>query len=830
MKSKKSLWKRGLAVCMMTVMAFMLPATPLYDSEVKAAEVRSAGEYIKEVKLFLAKEGSIADAEAWCEKQGDGWKVLKGDKDANYDLNSGASGAFTKEVGVFMCYRTTTDPEEAITDLAVMNEKGNYSVGDYETLLKNQKEKYIDMVKNMRDMINEYKKNYENKVPMAVKSHDFLNAYKEDDSGQLLGDFLLTADDEKIAEMLLQCNGLIVLTMQEKLAAACDTAKTTWLDRMMKLGSYDKLKSAFSRNIKSGDIEKTLEKQYSEKAKRILDNWDALHKHFESFKTFSEKNGLVGASKEQYEEWFKNADLVNNEYRDIVSLPSLIAYKYGDKTLFEFFGKTKEQVEKDGLETLYPMAACLTNGQIAALSESMGLYQLIVDALAANVVNDKDTGIMTELKKDGALKENEIKEEITEVDKMVDIIKDGTPVSIYEGVDRDVFKGGVAVTTDAKSASEGAESSWTKAFYVDGAPTKLSIGLGIATASTAVLACAFGVAAILQRNFEIANHLESIFEEGADKLFSAGTVHFIKMNHITTTAQYFKKVKDATSTSTYVPEMVKDMNKVLKEKGSIYLKGLNFLKWGMTVFTILLSAGDIAVSVYSLYKYYNGDHFPIPHHIVDQTYSETQEASYVAYKAVTDQNGNSGDLNGGNAKQWLALYYTKDRKAGNPILAPTEGGKEMIVKVGNAEAPGTGYSPLHMFGIKNTAQNLTFADGESGYSFNDKNGGTYLYFTHSNAVTVYTDKADEVKVVDKDSKDADATVVEAEPVSAQATSVQEEKVADALAVEAEQTGTSTSGGTMVLFAAIGVVVGGVGGFLIADNRRKRMIRKEEGKH
>ncbi|MBQ6538317.1 MAG: hypothetical protein IJL75_05375, partial [Eubacterium sp.] len=218
--------KRAIAACMMTVMAFMLPATPIYqsgDGVSRAATVKSDATYISETKLFIKKGGSAGDAKAWCESQGDGWQVLDG------DLNAGASGAFAKDTGVFLCYRTTTDPAEAITDLAVMNEKGDYSEGEYERLLKEQKEQYMDMVKNMKSMLNEYRENYKNQMPMAVNAHDFLNAYIDDDSNELLGDLLLTVEDDKLAEILLQANGVVVLTIQQQLASACDTGKNTWL-------------------------------------------------------------------------------------------------------------------------------------------------------------------------------------------------------------------------------------------------------------------------------------------------------------------------------------------------------------------------------------------------------------------------------------------------------------------------------------------------------------------------------------------------------------------------------------------------------------------------
>ncbi len=44
-----------------------------------------------------------------------------------------------------------------------------------------------------------------------------------------------------------------------------------------------------------------------------------------------------------------------------------------------------------------------------------------------------------------------------------------------------------------------------------------------------------------------------------------------------------------------------------------------------------------------------------------------------------------------------------------------------------------------MFGTPNVAQNLTYADGDNGWSYNDKNKGTYLFFTHADTQISYGD-------------------------------------------------------------------------------------------
>ena len=795
--------KRGIAIGMMAVMAFMLPATPLHESHVQAAEAHSC-EYIKELKLFIKKEGSLADAENWCKEQGGGWKVF--DK----DTNAGAAARLTKEVGVFICYTTTTDPDEAITDLAVMNEKGGYSVSDYEVLLKTQKEHYINIVKNMRVMLDEYRKNYNNKTEMAVLAHDHLNKYREDDSGELMGDLLLSVDDEKLAEILLQCNGAIYLDIEQQLAFSCDTAKTTWLDRMAKLGSFDKLKNAFSKNMASGDVTKALDKQYREKAVKLLDGWDDMSKRIADLKNFEEKYGLKGASQEEFNKWLseqKPNDEGYLSYQELTLLTALNAYKYGDKTLFEFFSKTKAQIEKEGIEVLYPLAACLTDGQMGALSSGIGLYQLMVDAYAATVINNNNVGLAAEVKKieekDAELSK-QTEKIISDTKKMITDAGDVKVISVYDGVDREVFKGGVAVTTGAKRASAAKEQAWAlENSKINASNMEKEAITWIGTA------IGFGIAAGL-----CAGISRSIYVKQINNLISNKTFIQEIDTSISNASELFAAVKDGSANA-------KEMLRVVKDNISSDLyQVLDKSQYAFALGFIIFSIYDIVLTIQMIKNYYNVEHIEIPHHMVDIAYSETQEESYITYKTVPDQDGKPGDMNGNNAVQWLGLYYTKDKSAGTPILAPTEGGKEMVLVTGSKKSPGNGYSPLHMFGTVNVAQNLTYADGLLGYSYMDSNNGTYLYFSHANKVVIYTGKEDEESLASDDTEKADEDVATDLQTDQ---SVEEAQAVSGSAVQSDQAGTAISGGVVALVGVAGLVVGGFGGFVIANTRRKKRI-------
>ena len=110
-------------------------------------------------------------------------------------------------------------------------------------ILKEQKKMYIDMVSDMKKMLKEYRANIRRRVPTAVRARDFMNSYIDDDSGQYLGDLLKTISDDKLVALLMQANGQSVLMIQEQLAYACGTGDSTWLDRMVKIGSYKNLRS-----------------------------------------------------------------------------------------------------------------------------------------------------------------------------------------------------------------------------------------------------------------------------------------------------------------------------------------------------------------------------------------------------------------------------------------------------------------------------------------------------------------------------------------------------------------------------------------------------------
>ena len=262
--------KRFIAGILAFAMAFVLPGVHMSAAEKqKTVYIKDFKLYIDEgdIKSYVTENEDSSKAQKWFEDKG--YTMIEG------NLNSEASGMLKKNVAVYLGYSTTTDRKEAVTDIAVMNERGNYSVGEYEKIIKEQKKMYDDMVSDMKAMLEEYRKNVNDGVPTALQSKEFLNGYIDDDTKTKLGDLLMTISDEKLGTILMQANGQVVMAMQESLSYACDTAKTNWLDRMTKLGSYEALeKKAYKAcNNDITKANKLLDKKYKEDALTLANIW-----------------------------------------------------------------------------------------------------------------------------------------------------------------------------------------------------------------------------------------------------------------------------------------------------------------------------------------------------------------------------------------------------------------------------------------------------------------------------------------------------------------------------------------------------------------------------
>ena len=166
--------------------------------------------YISDITLVAADTQN--KAEALLIKAG--YKMLK-DCNVNSTLKS----------AVYIGYKETENADEALTDIAGMNMLGKFSYSDYKQIMENNRENIAETIDNFLPALAEYQVNYEAEKPAAVAAHTSLNVFKDDDSGKLMGDYLLDFDfsdkaEKQMTETFMQANNEIIITVMNLVSAA----------------------------------------------------------------------------------------------------------------------------------------------------------------------------------------------------------------------------------------------------------------------------------------------------------------------------------------------------------------------------------------------------------------------------------------------------------------------------------------------------------------------------------------------------------------------------------------------------------------------------------
>ena len=164
--------------------------------------------YVKEVRISTAADEATARQ----------WLIENGYQVLNANLNYNSNGD-----AVYMGYTTTTNPDEAITDMAVMQMDGGYSFSQFEAALRQREEQVNAALRAIEQTIREARQKYAAGNENAKGAHQILNYFKEDDSGKLVGDYLLVdeIDPKDLSKVMLQSNSDFSILLYSMLAWAC---------------------------------------------------------------------------------------------------------------------------------------------------------------------------------------------------------------------------------------------------------------------------------------------------------------------------------------------------------------------------------------------------------------------------------------------------------------------------------------------------------------------------------------------------------------------------------------------------------------------------------
>ncbi len=668
------------------------------------AATSATKKYVKE--MIISYGNTEEEAKKWLTDNG--YEVL------DNNLNEGADNSISDKRAVYIGYKTTDKADEAITDMKLMNMKGNYSVQDYQMLLDEQKSNIKLFFDNFKAAVNEYRTNYKANQERAIAAHDMLNMMYDDDTKQNIGDLLLNktkeeytdeeynalSDDEKakvgdMTTILMQANGNAVLVIEQIVALATDDNDTPWLSRYEKAKTYDDMiwDAMDNDDVTIKQATKQLAAEYDEDAKEIANSFDGYKTYLENYTkadiTLDSTSEEVEAYKKEHEDFDYSVWFTAGTQYEVIK-----ALKNDGVSLYDLIYSDDYDVENADRYMLYPLVSTLSDGQRACL-EYLPMYQLM--ALGLN----NDETIKVALNKLGK-----------------DISKEEGNYSIYEGIDRSFFDGDIALTSEASilqnSSGKNPTEKWTD---------------NISTFSFVVY-CAFAVSAVATiAAFSVGGGLKS----WSNKLTKLANRYDTESDEAMTEA---RRLLVGEESDNYAYRS----NELLQKKDVTLAKAENVASMSKTVFFagIIISCVTIVLMLVSLWRiyedvhaYYNAEFTAIPTHMVSQGLNENDEKTYTYYTAVkcnrTEQNmvsdktkllGDSGDLNGDVGRQWLALYTTKDKVAGSPITT------DFVVQYKDTSIPNE-KTPLSIF-CESVAQNLT--NKKAGYTYADSKGGIYLFY------------------------------------------------------------------------------------------------------
>ena len=632
--------------------------------------------YLKDLRIST---GSTADAaKKWLTDNG--YTVI----DANVNDNK------TKKDYVYIGYTTTTNPDEAITDISVMQMDGGYSFSEYEQMVEKKRTELTLIINSFAESVTEARANYAAGHKGAQTTYKIFNYFKEDDSGKTLAELFFGAtepDKEILNKIFLQGNSTISDVIYSGLALACTDygASTSWLAQLKSKNAY-------------GEYSDVL---YSDPSYYMYESFveinEALSDYIRHGKPLVDEIEIeAGTSLED-----ANAMVPTQYAQEMVLYDTLSSYTYNGKPLLDFFLQDPYEIDT---EEFYPLLDAMSAGQRAIL-KFVGLRNLI------SFADGDEEGVQY------------YEDMIVSVFYDMDLT---AGISVYYGTDRSLFEGGVALTTASlrKSASTG-DNSW---YSEDNLDPAVSIALrsiqGVAAMTmiampiwkkVATTAARAEITVVRDSTLKSLQELHNMvgLKKSPDRLYKellSGKINNPSQRAVAIT----------------ITEQAEEAGQAAFRAAKVKITTIARTVMGVAAGIMLIAEG-IAIGI-KVYKYYNErEYTEIPRIMVDEVVTDT-DSYYVNYYAVKDHNGDLGDLNAWTAKRWNALYTTTDKKAGDPIIASS-----LMAKVKDNNFPSDEHGAAHYFG-ETAAANVNL------YHYKSTSPATYVFYKrdHSLSMTAST--------------------------------------------------------------------------------------------
>ena len=611
-----------VTLCMTMVMPASAGRVTYYLSDLKMAEASTADE----AKKLLTDEG---------------FTIL--DK----NLNPGGDKV------VYLGYKKSTNVDDAITDVRVMNMKGGFNISDYESIIEDALDEYGTEVNRLRIAANEFAANYKAGKREAQLAYRQLNYYYvEIDKKQVkMGDYMLNfpKDNKDFADILLKGNTNILNNI--RILLSMGVADGGDLIERIKAAAADETvytKAKYYEDAKemAGKIQQL---------KKMLDDAIAEIAEIEADPDLTEAE--------------KEAALLMPEYIATLLLSFDVALETipcGDSNYSDYFETTTDVDYK----VLYPFVEAMTEGQ-RAMATSGQIHSVLV----YNSVEMSDEELNTQL---------------------AEIEKEYEPLSVYFGTDMNLLDGAIGVTSDALREEAATGNQWFACFTGNMAGD-ITISSLFGAGGVALV----GISAhFLKQQYIIAN--TKVAELDKFTLWFNNNEMAVSLNQF----------KNGEISQTYYESIV---NKYTAENNAINAKyTASTSTVALSSLGVAVGLAMIAFSIYSIVQIvdkYNPKYTKIPSNMVD-TVSTTNGNRFINYTVVNSlyKDGDEtaekpGDLNAYDGVQWNAIYYTKSYEAGKCMTATG-------YFIDSASNFGK-YTPVVAFGAKNCYDLNSFNDNEN---------------------------------------------------------------------------------------------------------------------
>ena len=573
-------------------------------------------------------------------------------KDAGFtvlDKNLNPDG----DKAVYLGYKKSTNVDDAITDVKVMNMKGGFNISDYDSIVDEAIQTYSKDVDNLRIAAKEFAENYKAGKREALLAYRQLNYYYvEIDKKQVkMGDYMLNfpATNEGFADILLKGNTNILDNIRILLSMGVADGGDL----------IERIKAAVADEAVYG------KKQYYEAAKEMAGKIQQLKKMFNDAQTEIDE---INADTEMTEEE-KTAALIMPEYIATLLLSFnliLSTIPYGDSNYSEYF----ETTEKVDYSALYPFVEAMTAGQRA-----MAVSGQLHSVLTYNAVEMSDDELQAELAK----------------------IEEGfEPLSVYLGTDMNLLEGALGVTSDALREEAATGNNWFACFTGN-------------MAGDITISSLFGVGGVVLLGIS-ANYLKQ-----AIQISTWSPEDLALLTKHQETVKFYKDLIENSDNPMYLSDyayrirssqnVIDDLNLTYYVPKSVYI---------LSTIGVVAGLAMIVSSVYSIVQIvdkYNPRYTKIPSNMVDtvETANGNRFINYTVVNSLYSDGDKTaekpGDLNAYDGVQWNAIYYTKSYEAGKCMTSTG-------YFIDSADNFGK-YTPVAAFGKKNCYDLNSFNDNDS---------------------------------------------------------------------------------------------------------------------